>query len=88
MTAAGGEATTEACDVLLVAVGRRPYTENLGLEVLKIQTDKFGTSVPGDDRSPPAAANARTAITSARMAFSSPVSPLMRREGGWPRPFR
>lgn len=44
------------CDVLLVCVGRRPYTENLGLEELGIQKDqknrimvdgRFQTNVPG-----------------------------------------
>lgn len=43
------------CDVLLVCVGRRPYTENLGLEELGIQKDqrnriivngRFQTNVP------------------------------------------
>ena len=30
------------CDVLLVCVGRRPYTHNLGLEELNIQKDERG----------------------------------------------
>ncbi len=30
------------CDVVLVATGRRPYTENLGLETVGIQPDKAG----------------------------------------------
>ncbi|ESO02549.1 hypothetical protein HELRODRAFT_184998 [Helobdella robusta] len=43
------------CDVLLVCIGRRPYTQNLGLENVKISLDnkgrvpvnkKFQTSVP------------------------------------------
>lgn len=43
------------CDVLLVCVGRRPYTENLGLEELGIQLDerkritvngRFQTNIP------------------------------------------
>jgi len=38
----GGEQTTENYDVVLVATGRRPYTEGLGLENLGIQTDKLG----------------------------------------------
>ena len=29
----GGKAETLTCDTLLVCVGRRPYTKNLGLEV-------------------------------------------------------
>jgi dihydrolipoamide dehydrogenase len=38
----GGEAKEETFDVVLVATGRRPYTEGLGLESLGIQTDKLG----------------------------------------------
>jgi len=30
------------CDVLLVCVGRRPYTDNLGLEEMKIERDQRG----------------------------------------------
>lgn len=33
---------TLECDVLLVSVGRRPYTANLGLENVGIQLDKRG----------------------------------------------
>jgi dihydrolipoamide dehydrogenase len=40
--AAGGEAKTLECDVVLVAIGRRPYTEGLGLENVGIETDKRG----------------------------------------------
>ena len=29
----GGKQETLDCDVLLVCIGRRPYTDNLGLEV-------------------------------------------------------
>lgn len=29
-------------DVVLVSTGRRPYTHNLGLENIGIETDKFG----------------------------------------------
>ena len=29
----GGKQETMSCDVLLVSIGRRPYTTNLGLEV-------------------------------------------------------
>ena len=38
----GGDSTTEKYDVVLVATGRRPYTEGLGLENLGIQTDRLG----------------------------------------------
>jgi dihydrolipoamide dehydrogenase len=40
--AAGGEATAETCDVLLVAVGRRPYTDGLGLAEAGVLTDARG----------------------------------------------
>ncbi|CAG2100083.1 unnamed protein product [Medioppia subpectinata] len=54
-SAKGGGQETLECDVLLVCVGRRPYTENLGLEELGIQKDernriktnsRFQTNVP------------------------------------------
>lgn len=38
----GGEAKEEKYDMVLVATGRRPYTEGLGLESLGIQKDKLG----------------------------------------------
>ena len=38
----GGEAKEATYDVVLVATGRRPYTDGLGLEDLGIQTDKLG----------------------------------------------
>ena len=38
----GGEAKEETFDIVLVATGRRPYTEGLGLDSLGIQTDKLG----------------------------------------------
>ena len=53
---AGGENTTLDVDVVLVAVGRRPNTEGLGLEGLGIALDgqgrievneRFETGVPG-----------------------------------------
>ncbi|MBV8106035.1 MAG: dihydrolipoyl dehydrogenase [Hyphomicrobiales bacterium] len=52
---AGGEAKTIEADVVLVAIGRRPFTENLGLEALGVATDRgqvvvdahFATNVPG-----------------------------------------
>ncbi|WP_095158880.1 dihydrolipoyl dehydrogenase [Pseudomonas sp. Irchel 3E13] len=53
--AAGGEAQTLQADYVLVAIGRRPYTEGLGLDSVGLNTDKRGmlenqghrTSVPG-----------------------------------------
>ena len=40
--AAGGAAETVEADVVLVSIGRRPYTKGLGLEKLGIETDKRG----------------------------------------------
>lgn len=40
--AAGGKEKEEKYDLVLVATGRRPYTEGLGLEALGIQTDRLG----------------------------------------------
>jgi dihydrolipoamide dehydrogenase len=40
--AAGGTAETLTGDVVLVAIGRRPYTEGLGLETVGITPDKRG----------------------------------------------
>ena len=52
---AGGAAETLDADYVLLAIGRRPYTEGLGLETLGvtpdkrgfIETDHFHTSAPG-----------------------------------------
>ena len=52
---AGGTAETLECDVVLVAIGRRPYTAGLGLEAVGIALDRgrvpidahFQTPVPG-----------------------------------------
>jgi dihydrolipoamide dehydrogenase len=52
---AGGPAEAVTADVVLVAVGRRPFTEGVGLEAAGVKTDKRGfietdhykTSVPG-----------------------------------------
>ena len=53
---AGGEANELAADVVLLAIGRRPYTEGLGLEEVGVATDergfievdrRFETRVPG-----------------------------------------
>ncbi|MDX6749985.1 dihydrolipoyl dehydrogenase [Geminicoccaceae bacterium 1502E] len=54
--AKGGEAQTLEADVVLVAIGRRPYTEGLGLEKAGVKLDdrgrveidgQFRTNVPG-----------------------------------------
>ena len=53
--AAGGAATTLEADVVLVAIGRRPFTENLGLEAAGVVTERgqvvidahFATNVKG-----------------------------------------
>jgi len=39
---AGGAAETMDCDTVLVAIGRRPYTEGLGLEEAGVETDERG----------------------------------------------
>lgn len=52
---AGGEAETLKADYVLLAVGRRPYTQGLGLETVGIEPDKrgviandhFKTTAPG-----------------------------------------
>ncbi|WP_416898970.1 MAG: dihydrolipoyl dehydrogenase [Minwuia sp.] len=51
----GGDAETLTAEVVLVSVGRRPYTEGLGLENIGLETERgfipvdehFQTSVPG-----------------------------------------
>jgi len=52
----GGDATVLETDVVLVAVGRSPYTEGLGLETIGVEMDErsriktahdFSTNVPG-----------------------------------------
>jgi len=40
--ASGGQEKTSNYDIVLVATGRRPYTDNLNLEALGIQKDKLG----------------------------------------------
>jgi dihydrolipoamide dehydrogenase len=40
--AKGGEPSTLDCDVVLVAIGRRPYTEGLGLEAAGVALDERG----------------------------------------------
>jgi dihydrolipoamide dehydrogenase len=43
--AAGGAAETLTGDVVLVAIGRRPYTAGLGLETVGVETDRRGVIV-------------------------------------------
>ncbi len=54
--ASGGISEEMVCDAVLVAIGRRPYTEGLGLEKVGVQLDErkrikvdghFATNVPG-----------------------------------------
>ncbi|MBI5111172.1 dihydrolipoyl dehydrogenase [Rhodoplanes serenus] len=54
--AAGGEAATIECDVALIAIGRVPYTDGLGLDAVGVARDDrgrvitdahFATNVPG-----------------------------------------
>ncbi len=40
--AEGGDPETMKADAVLVAIGRRPYTENLGLENVGLATDNYG----------------------------------------------
>jgi dihydrolipoamide dehydrogenase len=55
-SAQGGKPEELACDVVLVSVGRRPYTDGLGLDVVGVTLDNrgriavdehFATNVPG-----------------------------------------
>ncbi|WP_017932590.1 dihydrolipoyl dehydrogenase [Robiginitomaculum antarcticum] len=39
---AGGKGKAFDADVVLVCIGRRPYTDGLGLDILKVATDKRG----------------------------------------------
>ncbi|MBL23845.1 MAG: dihydrolipoyl dehydrogenase [Rhodospirillaceae bacterium] len=54
--AAGGDEEKIKCDTVLLSIGRRPYTEGLGLDAVGLETDErgmipvdehFQTSVPG-----------------------------------------
>src|SRR5690606_36710397 len=54
--AKGGDAETLEAEVVLVAIGRRPYTEDLGLDTMGVAVDNrgfvqiddhFRTNVPG-----------------------------------------
>jgi len=40
--AKGGDALTIECDIVLVAIGRRPFTQGLGLDSVGIEPDKRG----------------------------------------------
>jgi len=46
--AQGGDAETIEADVVLVSIGRRPYTEDLGLDTVGLETDDRGR-VPVDE---------------------------------------
>ncbi len=45
---AGGDAITLETDYCLIAIGRRPYTEGLGLENTKVKLDEKGKIIVGD----------------------------------------
>uniref|UniRef100_A0A8C2X5N0 Dihydrolipoyl dehydrogenase, mitochondrial n=1 Tax=Cyclopterus lumpus TaxID=8103 RepID=A0A8C2X5N0_CYCLU len=47
--AAGGKSETLTCDVLLVCIGRRPFTQNLGLDSVGIELDNRGR-IPVNNR--------------------------------------
>uniref|UniRef100_A0A669CQP4 Dihydrolipoyl dehydrogenase, mitochondrial n=1 Tax=Oreochromis niloticus TaxID=8128 RepID=A0A669CQP4_ORENI len=47
--AAGGKSETLTCDVLLVCIGRRPFTQNLGLDTVGIELDNRGR-IPVNNR--------------------------------------
>ena len=47
--AKGGDAKTFDCDVVLMAVGRTPYTEGLGLDKVGVETDDRGRIKVGAD---------------------------------------
>ena len=47
--AKGGETETLQADVVLVSIGRRPYTEGLGLEAVGIKPDNRGFIPVGED---------------------------------------
>ncbi|HEX3862528.1 MAG TPA: dihydrolipoyl dehydrogenase [Stellaceae bacterium] len=47
--AAGGERETLGADIVLVAIGRRPFTEGLGLDALGIARDRAGRIIVSDD---------------------------------------
>ena len=43
--AAGGGAETFEADVVLVSTGRRPFTQNIGLKEMGVETDRIGRVV-------------------------------------------
>ena len=45
----GGEAQTIEAEVVLVSIGRRPYTEGLGLAEMGVKTDDWGFVQVGED---------------------------------------
>ena len=45
---AGGDAITLETDYCLIAIGRRPYTEGLGLENTRVKLDEKGKVIVGD----------------------------------------
>jgi dihydrolipoamide dehydrogenase len=47
--AAGGERETRVADVVLVAIGRRPFTDGLGLDELGVARDPAGRVAVNDD---------------------------------------
>ncbi|MGD9615863.1 MAG: dihydrolipoyl dehydrogenase [Alphaproteobacteria bacterium] len=47
--AAGGQRETLAADIVLVAVGRRPFTEGLGLDEIGVARDRAGRVEVNDD---------------------------------------
>jgi dihydrolipoamide dehydrogenase len=47
--AAGGERETLAADIVLVAIGRRPFTEGLGLDAIGVARDRAGRIEVNDD---------------------------------------
>ncbi len=46
--AAGGDSETIACDVVLVSIGRRPYTDGLGLDEIGVARDNRGFIIVND----------------------------------------
>jgi dihydrolipoamide dehydrogenase len=47
--AAGGTAETIACDAVLVSIGRRPFTNNLGLDTVGVKLDNRGRVVTDEN---------------------------------------
>ena len=77
-SAKGGKVEEVECDVLLVCVGRRPYTDNLGLEVSLIPVPRPGLiQVPRSDRTWESVlttgAEYQSTITSELQSTSEPI---------------